>query len=170
MKKTTISNVTGVNRVNMLEGMRTEAIIDGNRFGDDRASLCLVRCGDLNESDAHFPTCALLQQRGYDVKTMALALECGAISVDQLGQLITNQSTNNVNTAVGAMIQRHNDCELDLGALSDAGYDGEKMAEALFADVLTKRQLWLLIYNQTQLDVDTAVSAMLDRAACYASN
>ncbi len=171
--KTMTSNATTVNRQDLLASVthsqRAEAILDSSRFGDNGDGFNLTRMvaifGDHDESDALFPSCEVLAQRGYDVNSMASALDCDAITAEELGDLIDSQSVDAMNSAVLTELLRHYEgCELDLGALREAGYDDENIATALYNDVLTKAQLLTLIANNTREDVDTAVDALLQRS------
>lgn len=165
--KTLTSNAT-VNRQDLLASVthsqRAEAILDSSRFGDNGEGQNLAWLADFDESDALFPSCEVLLESGYDVNSMASAIDCGAITAEELGNLIDSQSVDAANNQVLTELLRHYEgCELDLGALREAGYDDENIATALYSYVLTKAQLLALIANNTLEDVDTAVDALLQR-------
>ncbi len=176
MKTTT--NAKTANRQDLLNSMMhsqsAERILDRHRFGTCSFGLEMALMQDLfgitneddvDESDALFPACEVLKARGHDVDAMASAIEHGVITPEELGDLIASNSVSDVNNEIATLAIRHYDgVELDLGVLRGAGYDDENMATALYAGVVSKPQLILLVHNQTQQDVDTAVSAMLDRA------
>lgn len=168
------SSVTSRNRQDLLASMMHSQsagrIIEHHRFGQDgdavnREWMAAV-WGGMDESSALFAAAEVLAEQGYDVDSIGSALDCGAITAEELGEVIDSQSVSYVNNHVLTELLRHHDgCELDLGTLRMAGYDYETMASALYVGAVSKPQLLLLVQNHTRDDVDWVVSCLLERTS-----